>query len=67
MTQSARDFNTEVRAPFNGPISHILKAIDAHTALYLKGGGVWHLEQAQVLRGYVRGLKEWIKAEEQRH
>lgn len=64
---AGRDFNTEVRAPFNAPIHNILKAIDAHTALYLTAGDVWHLQQAQVLRVYVRDLKEWIKRQENEH
>jgi len=60
-----REFNTPVREPFNAPIAQILKAIDAHTALFLRSGDWWHMQQAATLRLYVRELKDWIKRQEQ--
>lgn len=35
-------------------------------ALYLATKNIWHLEKAAELRKYVRELKTWIHAEEER-
>lgn len=62
---SRREFNTPHREAWNGPISQVLKAIDAHNECFWRTGERWHLEKAQELRVYVRELKEWIKSQEQ--
>jgi hypothetical protein len=59
-----REWNTPDRECWNTPIHNILKAIDNHTSLYFKTGDTWHLEQAQLLREYVAGLKTWIHKQE---
>jgi hypothetical protein len=59
-----REFNTEERAPWNAPIHKILQAIDNHTRLYMETGDIWHEEQAQILRKYVKDLKVWIHKQE---
>lgn len=64
MTQS-RTWNTPVREPWNSCIHHILKAIDTHNAQYFKDHNEWHLKQAELLRQYVVGLKNWILMQEQ--
>lgn len=61
-----RTFNTPIREPWNTPIHNCLKAIDNHMALYLATKNIWHLEKAAELRKYVRELKTWIHAEEER-
>lgn len=61
-----REWNTPDRECWNTPIHNILKAIDNHTSLYFKTGDVWHMEQAQILREYVAGLKTWIHKQEGR-
>lgn len=60
-----RTFNTPLREPLNPIISHLLKAVDWHVDTYLRTGDKWHMDQAQVVRGYVQGLKEWVKRQEQ--
>ena len=64
MENPRRTFDTVVRAPWNAPIHHILRAIDNHTALYLSTGLYWHEEKASMLRSYVHELKAFIHAEE---
>jgi len=59
-----RTFNTPTREPWNAPIHNILKAIDAHMALYLKHGDLWHLEKAAMLRAYLHELKSYIHRQE---
>lgn len=59
-----RSYNTEVRQPWNPLIKACLDAVDRHISLYLRTGEIKHLKQAQTLREYVSGLKEWIKTEE---
>jgi hypothetical protein len=49
-----REWNTPHREKWTAPIHQILKAIDNHTSLYIETGDVWHEEQAQILRKYVR-------------
>jgi hypothetical protein len=61
-----REWNTPVRECWNAPIHSILKAIDNHTRLHFETGDRWHLEQAQILRDYVSGLKDWIHKEERK-
>jgi hypothetical protein len=59
-----RTFDTPVRSRWNAPIHNCLKAVDAHTELYLLHGDPWHLERAAMLRDYLHQLKTWIHAEE---
>ena len=59
-----RTFNTPIREPWNAPIHNILKAVDAHMALYLKHGDSWHLEKAAMLRAYLYELKSYIHRQE---
>jgi hypothetical protein len=59
-----RTWNTPLRKPWNPVIKACLNAIDEHVALYLATGESWHLEQAAVLRNYVRNLKDWIHSRE---
>lgn len=60
----SRTFNTPQRENWNGPIHHILKAIDNHTQEYLKSGNIWHLKKANMLREYLHELKTWIHTQE---
>jgi hypothetical protein len=59
-----RTYNTDIREPWNPVIKTCLDAIDKHVSLYIETGDVRHLKQAQMLREYVSGLKEWIRDEE---
>lgn len=59
-----REWNTPKRECWNPPIYQILKAIDNHTRLYMETGDFWHEEQAQILRKYIKDLKEWIHKQE---
>jgi len=59
-----REWNTPERECWTAPIHKILKAIDNHTRLYLETGDIWHEEQAQILRKYIKDLKIWIHKEE---
>jgi hypothetical protein len=59
-----RTFNTPIREPWNAPIHQILKAVDAHMALYLKYRDPWHLEKAAMLRAYLHELKSYIHRQE---
>jgi hypothetical protein len=61
---SNREWNTPIREPWNPVIKHALRGIDHHVRLYLKTGDEWHLKQADLLRGYVTALKEWINEQE---
>ena len=62
-----RTFDTPIRSRWNAPIHNLLKAIDAHTELFLSHRNPWHLEKAEELRQYVAELKDWIHAEEAKH
>lgn len=59
-----REWNTPKREPWNPVIKKCLDAIDLHTRLHLETGNVWHEEQAQILRKYVKDLKVWIHYQE---
>jgi hypothetical protein len=61
---SKREFNTPIREPWNVMIHQSLQAIDRHNRLWFDSGDGWHLQQAQVLRDYVAGLKTWIHSKE---
>jgi hypothetical protein len=60
-----RTFDTPIRSRWNAPIHNCLKAIDAHTELFLLHGDHWHEEKAALLRGYVHELKAWILLQEE--
>ncbi len=64
MTQERRTFNTPIREPWNAPIHQILKAVDAHMALYFAHHDPWHLEKAAMLRAYLHELKSYIHRQE---
>ena len=55
-----------MREPWNVLIHQSLQAIDRHNMLWISSGDCWHLQQAQVLREYVSGLKTWIHQQEGR-
>jgi hypothetical protein len=59
-----RTFNTPLRAPWNPIVYQCLRAVDCHNAQYFLTGNVWHLKQSELLRQYVRSLKDWIREEE---
>jgi len=55
-----RTWDNPTRKPWNPVIKACLNAIDEHIRLHLLTGEVWHLSQAEILRQYVRDLKDWI-------
>ena len=59
-----RTFNTPLREPWNPIVYQCLRAVDCHNSQYFLTGNVWHLEQSELLRQYVRSLKDWIREEE---
>ena len=59
-----REWNTPIRDPWNPVIKEALHGVDHHVRLYLATGDAWHLKQADLLRGYVVALKEWINRQE---
>jgi hypothetical protein len=61
-----RTFDTAIRSQWNAPIHHCLKAIDAHTSLFLATGLPWHSQKAELLRQYIGELKTWIHEEERK-
>lgn len=66
MMDDQRTFNSPVRSRWNVPIRNCLKAIDNHVELYFLHRDPWHLEKADILREYVRQLKHYILAEEEK-
>lgn len=56
-----REWDNDIRHPWNPKIHNILKTIDLHIELYLKSGDTFHLTQAEILRKYVYDLKTWIR------
>jgi hypothetical protein len=61
-----RTFNTPLREPWNPIVHQCLRAVDCHNTQYFLTGNVWHLEQSELLRHYVRSLKDWIREEEEK-
>lgn len=61
-----REWNTDQRKDWNAPIHQILKAIDNHTRLLMETGDIWHEEKANILRQYLRELKDFIHKSEGR-
>jgi hypothetical protein len=55
-----REWDTPAREPWNPVIYQILRAIDLHNQRYFEDGDVWDLEKAEILRRYVRELKDRI-------
>ena len=55
-----RTWNNPTREPWNPLIKACLDGVDRHTRMYLETGDTSHLDQAQLLRDYVLGLKVWI-------
>lgn len=60
-----RTFNTPLREPWNPIVYQCLRAVDCHNAQYFLTGNPWHLQQSELLRQYVRSLKDWIREEEE--
>lgn len=56
----AREWNTPFREPWNPVIKKCLDAIDLHTVLYLETQDPFHTKQSDILRQYVKDLKDWI-------
>lgn len=61
-----RTFNTPLRAPWNPIVYQCLRAVDCHNEQYFLTGDTWHLKQAEIIREYVRSLKNWIREEEEK-
>lgn len=61
-----RTFNTPLRAPWNPIVYQCLRAVDCHNEQFFLTGDAWHLEQAEIIREYVRNLKNWIREEEEK-
>jgi hypothetical protein len=59
-----REYNAPDRIAWNDSIHYTLKAIDNHTKFFIQTGDVWHEEQAQILRKYIKDLKVWIHKQE---
>ena len=53
-----REWNTPQREPWNPVIHQMLRAIDLHNQRYFETGDVWNLRKAEMLREYVRELKD---------
>ena len=62
----AREWNTPTREPWNNVIKTALDTIDKHNEFYFKTNDTKHLILAQILRDYVKYLKNLvIEAENQ--
>lgn len=59
-----REWDNPTRNPWNSHIHQTLKAIDNHNQEYFKSGNIWHLQKAQMLREYIKELKDWIISKE---
>ena len=57
----AREWNTPVRAPWNGVIKMALDTVDKHNDHYIHSKDTRHLIAASLLRNYVVYLKDLIK------
>lgn len=59
-----REWDNPTRNPWNAHIHQSLKAIDQHNQEYFKTGNIWHLQKAEMLRQYIKELKDWIISKE---
>ena len=59
-----RTWDSPVREPWNLKIHLALKSVDLHVSLYMQTGDSRHLKMAEMLRVYVRSLKDWIQEQE---
>jgi hypothetical protein len=57
----AREWNTPLRAPWNGVIKTALDTVDKHNDHYFQSHDTRHLIAADLLRTYVVYLKDLIK------
>lgn len=57
----AREWNTPLRAPWNGTIKTALDTVDKHNQHYFESMDTRHLIAADLLRTYVVFLKDLIK------
>ena len=60
----AREWNTPTREPWNPLIKAALNAVDQHNKFYFESNNVKHLILAQLLRDYVKYLKDFITESE---
>jgi hypothetical protein len=60
-----REWDNDIRHPWNPKIHNILKTIDLHTQMHLESGNDFHYQQARILRKYVSNLKTWISSQEE--
>ena len=56
----AREWNTPTREPWNGVIKTALDAVDQHNAFYFRSNDHKHLIAAELLRSYVKFLKDFL-------
>lgn len=56
----AREWNTPTREPWNGVIKTALNAVDQHNAFYFRSNDHKHLIAAELLRSYVKFLKDFL-------
>jgi hypothetical protein len=56
----AREWNTPTREPWNGVIKTALDAVDRHNAFYFQTKDHKHLIAAELLRSYVKFLKDLL-------
>ena len=59
-----REWEPSTRKPWNDKIHNLLTTIDLHTELHIKTGDTFHIEQAEILRNYIKSLKTWIHLQE---
>jgi hypothetical protein len=59
-----REWNTSFREPWNPVIKKCLDGVDLHTKYHIETGDTFHKDQADLLRSYVRNLKDWIHSTE---
>ena len=56
----AREWNTPTREPWNGVIKTALDAVDQHNTFYFRSSDQKHLIAAELLRNYVKFLKDFL-------
>ena len=56
----AREWNNPIREPWTGVIKTALDAVDQHNAFYLHSNDTKHLIAADLLRSYVKFLKDFL-------
>jgi len=56
----AREWNNPIREPWTGVIKTALDAVDQHNAFYFRSNDTKHLIAADLLRSYVKFLKDFL-------